>query len=85
MPPGSMDDSMKVDPWLLRRLPNYGPDEPPVFFGHYWLHATAPKAPLAPNIACLDFSGDLDRPLVAYRWSGNRHGNTAEFVTTSSN
>lgn len=83
MPPGSMADSMKVDSWLLRRLPNYGPEEPPVFFGHYWLPADAPKAPLAPNIVCLDFSGGLDGPLVAYRWNGERHLQAANFVTTN--
>jgi hypothetical protein len=83
MPPGSMDDAMKVDSWLLRRLPNYGPQEPPVFFGHYWLPADAPKAPLAPNIVCLDFSGGLDGPLVAYRWDGERHLQAANFVTSN--
>jgi hypothetical protein len=83
MPPGSMADSMKVDSWMLHRLPNYGPEEPPVFFGHYWLPADAPKAPLAPNIACLDFSGGLDGPLVAYRWNGERHLHAANFVATN--
>jgi hypothetical protein len=83
MPPGSMADSMKVDPWLLNRLPNYGPEEPPVFFGHYWLPADAPKAPLAPNIVCLDFSGGLDGPLVAYRWDGEGHLHAANFVTSN--
>ena len=28
MPPGSMADSMKVDSWMLNRLPSYGPEEP---------------------------------------------------------
>lgn len=70
MPPGSMMDGMKVDPDLLRTIPDYCPDAPPVFFGHYWLPAAAPKAPLAPNIACLDFSAGLEGPLVAYRWGG---------------
>jgi hypothetical protein len=83
MPPGSMADSMKVDAWLLQRLPNYGPQEPPVFFGHYWLPADRPKAPLAPNIACLDFSAGLDGPLVAYRWEGERHLTASNFVTSN--
>jgi hypothetical protein len=83
MPPGSMADSMKVDPWMLNRLPNYGPEEPPVFFGHYWLPADAPKAPQAPNIACLDFSGGLDGPLVAYRWDGERELTPLNFITAT--
>lgn len=84
MPPGSMADSMKVESWLLSRLPNYGPEEPPVFFGHYWLPADAPKAPLAPNIACLDFSGGLEGPLVAYRWNGEVRLLESNFVTATS-
>lgn len=85
MPPGSMADSMKVDPWMLNRLPNYGLEEPPVFFGHYWLPADAPKAPLAPNIACMDFSGGLDGPLVAYRWDGEQILSAEKFVSTDLN
>ncbi|MFO1485533.1 MAG: metallophosphoesterase [Verrucomicrobiaceae bacterium] len=81
MPPGSMADSMKIDPHLLAEVPNYGPDEPPVFFGHYWLPADTPKAPLAHNIGCIDFSGGLEGPLVAYRWNGERHLTASNFVT----
>lgn len=83
MPPGSMADSMQLAPLLLRELPNYGPEEPPVFFGHYWLPADAPKIPLAPNIACLDFSAAREGPLVAYRWNGERHLDAENFVTTA--
>jgi len=83
MPPGSMMDLMKVDPKILRTIPNYGPDEPLVFFGHYWLPADAPKAPLAPNIACLDFSAGLEGPLVAYRWNGESHLQHSNFVTAT--
>ncbi len=85
MPPGSIADSIKVDSWLLNRLPKYEPGEPPVFFGHYWLPADAPKAPLAPNIACLDFSGGLEGPLVAYRWDGEQTLRSENFVTTDQN
>jgi hypothetical protein len=57
----------------IRRLPNYGPDEPPVFFGHYWMPPTRAKAPLAPNLASLDYSAGLsETPLVAYRWDGEQ-------------
>lgn len=85
MPPGSLKDSTKLDPWILKRLPNYGIQEPPVFFGHYWLPANAPKAPLAPNIACLDFSGGLEGPLVAYRWDGEQILSAEKFVSTDLN
>ncbi|MBL9181070.1 MAG: metallophosphoesterase [Verrucomicrobiaceae bacterium] len=83
MPPGSMMDPMKVDPKILRTIPNYGPDESPVFFGHYWLPAKAPKAPLAPNIGCLDFSAGLEGPLAAYRWDGVVHLQQSNFVTAT--
>lgn len=55
----------------LSSLPNYGLDEPPVFFGHYWMPPHLPKVPLAPNLASLYYSGGLgEAPLVAYRWDG---------------
>lgn len=52
------------------RLAHYPEDAPPVFFGHYWMPANAPKCPLTPNVACLDFGAGLAGPLVAYRWDG---------------
>jgi hypothetical protein len=67
--PVEVDGEVSADD--LRDLPNYRPDEPPVFFGHYWMPPHLPKAPLAPNLACLDFGAGLgDAPLVAYRWDG---------------
>jgi hypothetical protein len=50
-------------------LLDYGPDERPVFLGHYWLEGE--PAPLTNNVACLDYS--VAKPggkLVAYRWDG---------------
>lgn len=47
----------------------YSHDAPPVFVGHYWMEGD--PQPLAPNIACLDYS--VAKPggkLVAYRWEG---------------
>ena len=49
----------------------YSHEAPPVFFGHYWMEGE--PAPLAPNIACLDYS--VAKPggrLVAYRWDGDK-------------
>jgi hypothetical protein len=52
-------------------LVEYAHDDPPCFLGHYWLEGN--PTPLAPNIACLDYS--VAKPhgkLVAYRWDGER-------------
>jgi hypothetical protein len=66
----------------LRRVPNYAPDESPVFIGHYWLPPERERAPLAPNIACLDYSGAFgDNPLTAYRWDGERILSAEKFVS----
>jgi Calcineurin-like phosphoesterase len=48
----------------------YAEEEPPLFFGHYWLDPKGVKNPLAPNIACLDYSAGCGGPLVAYRFDG---------------
>jgi hypothetical protein len=66
----------------IRRVPCYGPDEPPVFCGHYWLPPHHPRAPLAPNIACLDFSAARgDHPLIGYRWNGEQHLKPDHFMS----
>jgi hypothetical protein len=49
-------------------LVQYSPDDPPVFFGHYWLKGR-PK-PLLSNVACLDYSAVNFGRLTAYRFSG---------------
>ena len=38
------------------------------------------KAPLAPNIACLDYSAGYGGPLVAYRFDGERILSPDKFV-----
>ena len=68
--PLPIDAPADAEPHKLKRVPNYLPDEPPVFFGHYWLPSESDKAPLAKNLACLDFSAAREGPLVAYRWNG---------------
>lgn len=60
------------------RLPYYGPDEPPLFLGHYWCEGI-PALP-APNIACLDYSAVKFGRLVAYRWDGEQALNADKFV-----
>ena len=80
MPPGSMENSTLVDEGALQPLPHYPADAPPVFFGHYWLSPDSPKAPLAPNLACLDYSAGLGGDLVAYRWDGEAVLSAEKFV-----
>lgn len=58
------DDSIPGDHMI-----EYGHEEKPVFLGHYWMEGT--PAPLASNIACLDYSvAKTGGKLVAYRWNG---------------
>jgi len=60
-------------------LVEYSHDAPPVFLGHYWMEGA--PAPLAPNIACLDYS--VAKPggtLAAYRWDGEKELKREKFV-----
>jgi hypothetical protein len=50
--------------------------------GHYWLPPSHPKAPLAANVACVDFSVAKGGPLVAYRWDGAGPLAESAFVTS---
>lgn len=61
-----------------RRLSYYGPEQPPLFIGHYWCEGI-PALP-ARNIACLDYSAVKFGRLVAYRWSGESHLDADHFV-----
>ena len=56
-------------------------DAEPVFFGHYWWTGT--PAPLAPHVACVDFSAGRGGPLVAYRWNGESKLSSDNFVASS--
>jgi hypothetical protein len=82
--PVPFDDPGEAESGQLRRLPNYGHEEPPVFFGHYWMPADQDKAPLRHNIACLDFSAAREGPMVAYRWNGEQTLSARSFVTAAS-
>lgn len=48
----------------------YGPDEPPVFFGHYWLKDK--NGLFRDNVCCLDYSVAKKGHLAAYRYNGER-------------
>lgn len=78
--PESLGGRGTIEPDALVGVPDYPADDPPVFFGHYWLPMEHRKAPLTPNLACLDFSaGRGDAPLVAYRWDGEQILSEAKF------
>lgn len=84
MPEPMVELKVRLEEAMLNDLPNYGPDEPPVFFGHYWLPAHWERAPMAPNIASLDFSAAFEsNPLTAYRWNGERELTPLNFVTAT--
>lgn len=69
------DDEIEGD-----HLIEYSHEEPPVFLGHYWMEGR-PK-PLAPNIACMDYSvAKSGGKLAAYRWDGERELRRDKFVT----
>ena len=57
----------------------YPASAPPVFVGHYWLTAPEPE-PLAPNVACLDYSVAKEGYLCAYRWDGEATLRREHFV-----
>ena len=65
---------------LINRDLAYHQDEPPVFFGHYWLPPNAAKVPLAQNVACLDYSVAKGGDLTAYRWDGEQVLSAEKFV-----
>lgn len=48
----------------------YGPDEPPVFFGHYWLKNK--NGLFRDNVCCLDYSVAKKGHLAAYRYNGEQ-------------
>jgi hypothetical protein len=48
----------------------YAVHEPPLFVGHYWLNGAL--APVAENVACLDYSVARGGRLAAYRWDGEQ-------------
>jgi len=54
---------------------------PPVIVGHYWLPPTEHPTPLAPNVACVDYSVARGGRLAAYRWDGERSLSAERFVT----
>jgi hypothetical protein len=60
-------------------LLDYGPGEPPVFFGHYKL-THLPVEPQADNVASLDYGLGHGGAATAYRWSGEKVIAREQFV-----
>ncbi len=58
----------------------YPVEERPVFFGHYWMQALRP-APLASNVACVDYSVAKGGMLCAYRWDGEQQLSAEKFFS----
>ena len=52
----------------------------PVFIGHYWMRGA--HQPVAPRVACVDYSVGKGGPLVAYRWRGEHDLDRAHFIGT---
>jgi hypothetical protein len=61
------------------RLVSYGAHELPVFVGHYWMRSEF--SPIAPNIACLDYSAVKYGRLVAYRMDNESQLRADKFVS----
>ena len=61
-----------------QQMVNYGADQPPLFVGHYWLKGK--PQPIAPNVACLDYSAVKYGRLVAYRMDGEAHLRAHKYV-----
>ncbi|MDA7513506.1 metallophosphoesterase [Akkermansiaceae bacterium] len=64
----------------------YPTNDPPVFFGHYWVPSSSKIGPVSTNAACLDFSvSEANGKLVAYRWDGEAELNPKKFIPVSTN
>ena len=75
--PGDLE-SRELTDQERQKLSYYGPEQPPLFIGHYWCEGI-PALPTN-NIACLDYSAVKYGRLVAYRWSGESVLNADHFV-----
>ncbi|MFT6916459.1 MAG: hypothetical protein ACJAWL_002794 [Motiliproteus sp.] len=61
-----------------RHLLHYGPEQLPLFIGHYWRQGQ--PLPITDNIACLDYSAVKFGKLVAYRLDQEARLEAAKFV-----
>ena len=79
MGPESARTHIPEDEIVCDHLVDYSHAAAPVFLGHYWMEGV--PVPLAPNIACLDYS--VAKPggrLVAYSWDGEQTLEAGKYV-----
>lgn len=62
----------------LAQLQHYDSSERALFIGHFWCEGA--PTPVAPNIACLDYSAVKYGKLVAYRFDGEATIDQGKFV-----
>lgn len=67
-----------ITPEDRTQITHYGSHQPPLFIGHYWLKGK--PVPIAPNLACLDYSAVKYGRLVAYRMDGEAHLAAHKFI-----
>lgn len=67
-----------IQPEHRSEMVTYGPEEKLLFVGHYWLKGH--PAPIADNIACLDYSAVKFGRLVAYRLDHEKQLDPEKFV-----
>ncbi len=65
---GNRRRTTRIRWWVTETTEDTTTTETPVFVGHYWL--TGNPEPLAPRIACLDYSVARGGLLCAYRYDG---------------
>lgn len=70
--------TMEIAPEHRSQMVYYDAQQPPLFVGHYWL--TGSPRPIAPNLACLDYSAVKFGRLVAYRMDGEAQLQQDKFV-----
>ncbi|MFB9885064.1 metallophosphoesterase [Balneatrix alpica] len=61
-----------------KQLLYYGPEQRPLFIGHYWREGL--PAPITANIACLDYSAVKYGKLVAYRMGNEARLHQSKFI-----
>ncbi|WP_444927774.1 metallophosphoesterase [Microbulbifer sp. TRSA002] len=76
--PAGVDIGLAANLPLPAAIPHYPSAHKPCFIGHYWLRGE--PAPLADNVACLDYSVAGNGKLVAYRFDGEQLLQKDKFV-----
>lgn len=83
--PDQLPDDLMESPLSDRdrqRLFKYGPQEKPLFVGHYWCKGK--PSTIRDNLACLDYSAVKNGLLVAYRMGSEARLSNDHFVSVES-